>query len=186
MRYKAFWVLAASVFVLIFSPQVYAIPIDLNSFDIINSTAIVTPDGSSVTIFEDPGYGPVGIEKINWSIPINAMTLSFDYELVVASDNEDYFDFYFNDDSGPSDFFGGLQGIYSGTLTKDLTPFDGDTLPIVQFTLHWGWDDYLTNSYLTISNVQINPVPEPATLLLVGSGILGIIGFRKRKIAGAT
>jgi hypothetical protein len=212
MRYNGFWVLAAFLLVLFSSPQVHAIPVDLSSFDIIDDTVdIFGPDNSSAKIAEDPFdplRAPVGLWEPLLDIPADAFSLSFDYKLVVAPNNEDYFDFYFGDLSSPSDWFGGYNNsaaadlIFAGTITEDLTGFAGGTLPIA-FALSSGWDDgysyevvdewgyptYVGDEYasnLTITNVEINPVPEPATLLLLGSGLLGIIGFRKRKVSGTT
>lgn len=206
MRFAAFWVIAVSGLFLFFSPQVHAIPVDLSKFDLIdeNDISFFGTDNSSALIREDtdpaapndPSLGPVSLLDYDLSIPLNALSLSFDYELVIAPYNEDYFDFYFGDLSAPSDWFGGYNDsgtedlTFAGTISLDLIPYGGSAQPIV-FALNYGWYDGYDNygnpagdmyaSKLTISNVALNPVPEPATLLLLGSGLLGIIGFRKKK-----
>jgi hypothetical protein len=200
MRYKALWILAALLLVLFFSPQVHAFPVDLSAFDLRDDDDIFYfgPSNSSARIYEDIGFnapdssiGPVALLDYGLLIPADALSLTFDYELVIAPYNEDYFDFYFDVLSFPSDGFGGYNTnaavnlIFAGTITRDLTTYAGSTLPIA-FALNWGFDDYGYESVLTISNVEINPVPIPATLLLLGSGLLGIISIRKRKVSGTT
>lgn len=187
MSRKLSLILAALVFIFGFcATNVFAIPVDLSTFDLIDST--VTVSGSSATIEEDPWLAPVTLLDYDLPIPADAMSLTFDYELVVAPYNEDYFDFYFGDLSAFSDSFGGYNNnatenlIYTGMIGKDLTGFAGSTLPLA-FALNWGWNDSGYDSVLTISNVEINPIPEPATLLLLGTGLIGLARMRKKLAA---
>jgi hypothetical protein len=41
--------------------------------------------------------------------------------------------------------------------------------------------DYLGVSTLTVSNLQISPVPEPATALLFAAGLAGLGALRRRQ-----
>ena len=182
MSRKLSLLLAALVFIAVFSAtNVFAIPVDLSTFDIIDDTVTVFGhDNSSATITEY--WGPDTLLDWDLSIPYDALSLTFSYELVVAPNNDDYFDFYFSDLSDPGDSFGGDEDIYAGMVTKDLTGFAGSTLPLA-FALNYGWSDWGYDSVLTISNVKINPIPEPATLLLVSAGLIGMARIRKKLAA---
>ena len=75
-------------------------------------------------------------------------------------------------------------GITSGYFeqTYDLTPY-GFTGADIGFTLTEA-DTLATGSLAGIDNVSVTgaPVPEPSTILLVGTGLIGIIGFGRKRL----
>lgn len=85
------------------------------------------------------------------------------YELEIVKPTE-------NDDSPGLRFFGII-----------------DTNPITQITLKetvprssqydaWGLDD------VRYGSISVTPVPEPSTIILLGSGLLGLIGYGRKKL----
>ena len=197
-----FLVFVASLFFL--QGQVWAVSIiDLNDFHVTGNVSITT-DGSSATMTEDPDYGSTLLSKdsyfLNCSglyVPVDSMSLTFDYNFAEPSENIDEFyavlyDLSFYDtpltDSNENDleFFTDASG--SGTVTWNLlgTGFLGTTVGM-EFQLNWAMYDsnpsstLNKNSSVIISNVKINPIPEPATLFLIGAGLAGLFAVRKTK-----
>lgn len=65
---------------------------------------------------------------------------------------------------------------YLGINKMKMTPFGGIAAPGIPYSgddrTHFAMDNFTFNA---------NPVPEPATMLLLGSGIIGLAGLRKRR-----
>jgi hypothetical protein len=184
---KRFSLWVIGVVCLAVNSQVSAIPIDLNTFaaNDYNSVAI-SADGSSASFKEDFFNSPIALENSGYLMPDQAAELSFDYELVVAANNTDYFDFYLGDLSAPLFSVGGQATdsplVFSDTLTIDISGYSNSLVPMV-FDLAYGWSDRGLESTLLISNVNAS-IPEPATLFLVAFGLLGmtVFSFRSRGV----
>ena len=171
-----------SLLLFLFCGRAWAMPVDLSAFGTIDASATVFgADNDSAQILEDPVFAPVGLWETALAIPADAGVLTFDYRLQVLAGNEDYFDIYFGDLAGPVASFGGFEGLYDGTVTRNLSGFAGGALPLA-FTLNYGFGDGGFDSVLTIENVRITQaqVPAPSLLALLAVGLAGLGRARNR------
>ena len=87
-----------------------------------------------------------------------------------------------------SDSWLGLSGINYGDFTarglesNDITNFNGSNVDINWSASNPGdWTRLLT-AYSPGGGEPPTGVPEPATMLLLGSGLIGLVGFRRKKL----
>ncbi len=135
-------------------------------------------DPEEVTLFEITltGHGD------NSSSPID-LFLSFDdgqsYTQMASYDVGEYQDFTLTLDILNGDL------LYNGTDVGDLPEYFSEKIPLLasfegydHFSIGYGCHFWHDASEVTIE--QPTPTPEPGTLLLLGTGLLGLAGSRKR------
>lgn len=192
-------------FLFLCAESAQAVIINLNDF-YPGGNVMIASDGSSATMTEDPDYNSAllsddpfyGASYPGVYLSDNATTLTFEYSFTEPAGNVDEFYAFLYDlnsygtpladrNNTPLEFLADQTG--SGTVIWDLSgaSFLGTTVGM-EFQLNWAQgdqdpsSDLTQNSSVVISNVNVNPVPEPSTLLLVGSGICGLLFARRRKV----
>lgn len=169
-----------------------ALSVNLNSFIAPFGNVDISSDGLFAILKEDISgiNAPISLEKLDFFIPTDALSLNFDYELIVPVYNEDYFDFLVNNlyelEIGGFDPTYSETLTYSGTFNYDLTALRGETVPII-FDINYGWEDFGFDSYVTVSNVNLNtlptPIPEPSTGFLLATSLISLIGLKRKKFS---
>lgn len=163
------------------SGNAQATALDLSGFAPFESiTGSVTESVGTITFSENPIDGALYYFNDNFAVPANATFLSFDYDFQPGTDDtDDYLLFNIN-------YVEQWQttSVGAGHFVFDMTPYTGQTI-----SLDWGLiegGDNLLGASGTIFNIDLastpfNPVPEPQTLLLVGTGLAGLVGLRRKK-----
>jgi hypothetical protein len=156
--------------------------IDLNDFFFFPGDPVtVLPDGSSALLEEDPDLSVVllsndpGLGDPQVILGGPGQILSFDFDFVepgTPSTNNDEFGAFILDSTGVSagpayEFFTTVTS--SGTVSFDLSSLSTEPFLGLQFQLSSFPDDVDFDSTLTISNVEI--VPVPGAVLLAGLGL---------------
>jgi len=78
--------------------------------------------------------------------------------------------------SGPGSTYDGFTSLPTSSEILELSTGSGT----IQFS-DSAWDTQFGSAYFTITDIQVAPVPEPATMLLFVLGLLGLTGVNRRK-----
>ena len=165
--------------------------IDLKTFsDDPANTVSVAPDGLSATVYESSSVCSVFFYNGAITVPADSGFLTLEYEFLEGSGNDDEVDIYLYDSSGPNmdplTAPGGttyqvfLNSSGSGRVDWDISgaSFLGQT---VGLEIDLNSMDMSVDSHVKVSNVNISPVPEPSTFLLIIAGLGGIIACRRTR-----
>ncbi len=170
-------------FTSLFYTSAGATPIDLSTFIAEpGDSSIVDIGTDTITFNENMDYGFIYAADDAFSVPDDATILSYDYSLTPGSaDDYDWLVTVINNVNYEME----IEQEGSGTFSIDMTSYQGQDISLA-FGLEYDWaNDWDYGSVGVISNIDLAtsaaPVPEPCTLLMVASGLVGFAALRKKR-----
>lgn len=187
------WVnLVLSLFLSFYGSVGFASTIDWTGFHPITPSDPVSRTNEATIEFTE-SFDLAAVYYLNelYSVPNFAGILSFDWEIILGSDDaDDYLTFVAYDQSGNTianaEFPAASGGGLSGFFNVNLSPYQGTDI-----FLAWGFvegdfngnDDSTARIFnIDLSVQEIEPVPEPSTLILLGAGLLIWTGYGKKRV----
>ena len=139
------------------------------------------PADALIGVFLNSGAGPIPISNVGGYLEPTGFVAGLDYQ---ASSNANESLSAYSPSLNQVFFIGdGLTGTGTGSVQQFTVPTGADSLFLAVGDSVGGSANNLGSLNVTVSGITASPIPEPSTLTLLGSGLVGLAGLVRRKLA---